>query len=101
MIFPLTSFHTLFHATFIKAHPLSFQLCFIHPVIQRVILGGVKCQPFLICSGYYVADLTPLNLTDLLESFLSLLVLYFFKQFQFRRHSLAFQFTNFAKFSYS
>ena len=42
-----------------------------------------------------MADLTPLNLTDSLESFLSLLVLYFFKQLQFRRHSLAFQFTNF------
>ena len=41
-----------------------------------------------------MADLTPLNLADSLESFLSLLVLYFFKQFQFRRHSLAFQFTN-------
>ena len=53
------------------------------------------CQPSLKCSGYYVADLTPLNLTDYLESFLSLLVLYSFKQFPFRRHSLAFQFTNF------
>ena len=42
-----------------------------------------------------MADLTPLNLADSLESFLSLLVLHFFKQFQFRRHSLAFQFTNF------
>ena len=29
-----------------------------------------------------MADLTPLNLADSLESFLSLLVLYFFKQFQ-------------------
>ena len=66
--------------------------------------GGVKCQPSLKCSGYYVAYLTPLNLADSLESFLSLLVLYVFKQFQFRRHSLAFQFTNFVdkpKFSYS
>ena len=51
-----------------------------------------------------MADLTPLNLADLLESFFSLLVLYFFKQFQFIRHSLAFQFTNFDDkpiFSYS
>ena len=24
----------------------------------------MKCQPFLKHSGYYVADLTPLNLTD-------------------------------------
>ena len=55
-----------------------------------------------------MADLTPLNLADSLESVLSLLVLYsepscfftlsllvlyFLKQFQFR--SLAFQFTNF------
>ena len=31
-----------------------------------------------------MADLTPINLADSLESFLSLLVLYFFKQFQFR-----------------
>ena len=38
-----------------------------------------------------MADLTPLNLADSLESFLSLFVLSFFKQFQFRRHSLAFQ----------
>ena len=53
------------------------------------------CWPSLTCSGYYVADLTPLNLADSFESFLSLLVLHFFKQFQFRRHSLAFQFTNF------
>ena len=55
-------------------------------------------------SGYYVADLTPPNFADSLESFLSLLVLYFFKRFQFRIHSLAFQFTNFVdkpKFSYS
>ena len=35
-------------------------------------LGGVKCQPFLKRSGYYVADLTPLNLTDSLETCLSL-----------------------------
>ena len=42
-----------------------------------------------------MADLTPLNLADSLVSFLSLLVLYFFKQLQFRRHTLAFQFTNF------
>ena len=51
-----------------------------------------------------MADLAPLNLADSLESFLSILVSYFFKQFQFRRHSLAFQFTNFVdkpKFSYS
>ena len=27
-------------------------------------LGGVKCQPSLKCSGYYVADLTPLNLAE-------------------------------------
>ena len=33
------------------------------------------------CSGYYVADLTPLNLADSLESFLSLLVLYFSSNF--------------------
>ena len=66
-------------------------------------LDGLKCQPFLKCSGYYVADFTPLNLADSLESFLNLLVLHFFKQFQFIRHSLAFQFTNFVdkpKFSY-
>ena len=31
-----------------------------------------------------MADLTPLNLADPLESFLSLLALHFFKQFQFR-----------------
>ena len=62
------------------------------------------CKPSLKCSGYYVADLTHIHLADSLESFLSLLVLYFFKHFQFRRHSLAFQFTNFVdkpKFSYS
>ena len=58
-------------------------------------LGGVKCQPSLKYSGYYVAHLTPLNLADWLESFLSLLVLYFFKQFQFRRLSLDLQLTNF------
>ena len=43
----------------------------------------------LICLVLYVVDLTPLNLTDSLDSFLSLLVMYFFKQFQFRRHCLA------------
>ena len=32
-----------------------------------------------------MADPTLLSLADLLESFLSLLVLHFFKQFQFRR----------------
>ena len=67
-------------------------------------LGEVKCLSSLKCSGYYVADLTPLNLANSLESFLSLLVLYFFNYFQFRRHSLAFQFTNFVdkpKLSYS
>ena len=51
-----------------------------------------------------MADLTPLNLADSLESFLSLLVLYFIKQFEFITHGLAFQFTNFVdkpKFSYS
>ena len=32
-----------------------------------------------------MADVTHLNLADLLESFLSLLVLCFLKQFQFRR----------------
>ena len=43
-----------------------------------------------------MADLTPLNLADLLESFVSLLVLYFFKHFQFiRPTSFAFQYTNF------
>ena len=31
-----------------------------------------------------MADLTPLNLADSLESFLSLVVLHFFKQFLFR-----------------
>ena len=58
MFFPLTSFHTFF----IKAHPLSFD----HPIIQRgsYYIIWVKCQPFLKCSGYYVADLTTLNLTD-------------------------------------
>ena len=51
-----------------------------------------------------MADLTPLNLFDSLESFLTLLVLYFVKQFEFITHSFAFQFTNFVdkiKFSYS
>ena len=101
-------FHGVLNSSpFIKAHPLSFQLCVIHPVIQRVViaynLGGVKCQPSLKCRGYYAAHFTPLNLADWLESFPSHFVLYFFKQFQFRRHTLAFQFTNFVdkpKFSY-
>ena len=35
----------------------------------------------LKCSGYYVADLTPLNLADSLESFLSLLVCAFSSNF--------------------
>ena len=76
-----------------------------HACFEPDNLGGVKCQPSVKCNGYYVADLTPLNHTDSLESFLSILALYFFKQFQFRRqHSLTFQFTNFVdkpKFSYS
>ena len=41
-----------------------------------------------------MADLTPLNLADLLESFLSLLVLYYFKQFQFRLSSVQTLLTN-------
>ena len=51
-----------------------------------------------------MADLAPLNLADSLESLLSFLVLDFFKQFQFRKYSSAFQFTNLVdkpKFSYS
>ena len=36
-----------------------------------------------------------LNVADSLDSFLSCLVLHFFKPFYFRRHSLAFQFINF------
>ena len=49
-----------------------------------------------------MADLAPLNLADSLETLLRLLFLHFFKQFEFSRHSLAFQFTNFvdkSKFS--
>ena len=42
-----------------------------------------------------MAELTPLHRTDSLEIFLSLLFLHFFQQFQFRRHSLTFQFTKF------
>ena len=61
---------------FVKAHPLYFFDFFIDPVIQRELLhlGGLKCQPFLKRSGYYVADLTPLILTDFLETFMSLSV---------------------------
>ena len=31
----------------------------MHRVLHN--LGGVKCQPFLKCSAYYVADLIPLT----------------------------------------
>ena len=77
MFFPPTSFHTFFIMFFIipphpfvKAQPLFLQLFFIDQTIQKVLhkLGGVKCQPFLKISAYYVADLI---------------------------HSLPFQFTNF------
>ena len=54
----------------------------LHPLLKLLHnLGGVRCQPSLKCSGYYVADLTPLKLADSLECFLSLLVLYFSSNF--------------------
>ena len=54
-------FFTVPHPS-IKAHPLSFRLFSFTKGSYYTI--EVKCQPFLKCSGYYVADLTPLNLTD-------------------------------------
>ena len=85
MFFPVTSFHTFFmvflipHYLLRHTHFMFYSSsdtkgsCCIHN------LGGVKCQQSLKCSGYYVAHLTPLNLADWLESFLSLLFCIFFQ----------------------
>ena len=42
-----------------------------------------------------MVDLTPLNLTDSLETFLSLFVYAHFQAISIQKHSLAFQFTTF------
>ena len=69
------------HPLLRHAHFLFNYVLFIQSYKGKLLhnLGGVKCQPSLKCSGYYVADLTPLNLADSLESFLSLLVFALFK----------------------
>ena len=56
---------------FLIPHPLLRHTHFLFNYVLFIQslhnLGGVKCQPSLKCSGYYVADLTPLNFADSLE----------------------------------
>ena len=98
-VFSPTSFHT-FYNFFTIPHSFIRTATFFSTIFYSFshTLGGVKCQK---CSAYYVANLISLIadsfffVTIMLGTLLSLVFWNFFKQFQFRRHSLAFQFTNF------